>query len=150
VAPTPVDILVLEERAERQVAGWRIITRQVPATPGREMTFTLDTGDGGQPQKRATLVLDAATAEVIRWEPFSADSPGRQFRSILRFAHTGEVAGLVGQTVAGQASLGAVFLDWTGFWMAGRRFVKWLGRNEPPDPALARSRQRRREMAESA
>ena len=35
------------------------------------------------------------------WEPFDRLSAGRRLRSILRFAHTGEVLGLAGQTIAG-------------------------------------------------
>jgi hypothetical protein len=36
----------------------------------------------------------------------------------LRFAHTGELFGLVGQTVAGIASAGGALLVWTGFALA--------------------------------
>lgn len=47
---------------------------------------------------------------------------------VQRFAHTGEVAGVVGQTVAGLASLGGAFLVWTGISLALRRLRAWLGR----------------------
>ena len=50
--------------------------------------------------------MDRASGEVVRWEPFSSYTRGRQLRSILRFAHTGEVLGIVGQTVAGLVSIG--------------------------------------------
>jgi hypothetical protein len=39
-------------------------------------------------------------------------------RSYLRFAHTGEVAGVAGQSIAGLASLGGAMLVWTGLSMA--------------------------------
>ncbi len=118
----------LEARAERQVEGWRSISLQLPETPGEEVSFSIDAGSGGQPQKRAQLVLDRATGEVVRWEPFATGTPGRRLRSILRFAHTGEVAGLIGQTVAGLASLGAVVLVWTGIALTWRRFSRWRSR----------------------
>ncbi len=41
----------------------------------------------------------------------------------MRFAHTGEEYGVVGQTIAGLASLAACFLVYTGFALAWRRLV---------------------------
>jgi uncharacterized iron-regulated membrane protein len=83
---------------------------------------------GGQPQYRAQLTLDRATAEVVKWEPFSSYTAGRQWRSILRFAHTGEVLGIGGQTIAALVSLGASVLVWTGLALSWRRFRSWRAR----------------------
>ena len=58
----------------------------------------------------------------MRWEPFSSLTAGRRARSWLRFAHTGEVAGVVGQTVAGLVTAGGAVLVWTGLALAWRRF----------------------------
>jgi uncharacterized iron-regulated membrane protein len=46
----------------------------------------------------------------------------------MRFAHTGEVLGLFGQTIAGIATAGSVVLVWTGIALALRRGRAWLGR----------------------
>ena len=125
-------------RAEQQVGDWRSITLQLPASESAPLTFNIDRGTGGQPQKRGQLVLDRATGEVVRWEPFSANSRGRQLRSILRFAHTGEVAGIIGQSVAGLVSLGGAVLVITGLGLAIRRFRAWVAkRAKPAKPALA-------------
>jgi uncharacterized iron-regulated membrane protein len=126
-------------RAEQQVPGWRSVSLRMPASPDAPLAFTIDQGDGGQPQKRAQLTLDQKTGEVVRWEPFSSYTTGRKLRSFLRFAHTGEVAGIIGQTVAGLASLGGAFLVWTGLSLALRRLRAWLGRRsgatvQSPDP----------------
>ncbi|MCI0388377.1 MAG: PepSY domain-containing protein [Acidobacteria bacterium] len=126
-------------RAAQQVAGWRSISLRMPTSSDAPLTFTIDQGNGGQPQKRSQLTLDRKTGEVVRWEPFSSYATGRKLRSFLRFAHTGEVAGLAGQTIAGLASLGGVFLVWTGISLALRRFRAWLGRRagapvQSPDP----------------
>jgi len=115
-------------RAAQQVPGWRSVSLRMPASPDAPLTFTIDQGDGGQPHKRAQLTLDRKTGEVTRWEPFSSYTTGRKLRSILRFAHTGEVAGVVGQTIAGLASLGGAFLVWTGISLALRRLRAWLGK----------------------
>jgi uncharacterized iron-regulated membrane protein len=116
---------VLWARAEQQGAGWQSITLQLSPSGDAPLTFAIDRGSGGQPQKRAQLVLDRKTGNVVRYEPFSSYSTGRQLRSILRFAHTGEVLGVVGQTIAGVVSLGGAFLVWTGLALALRRLRGW-------------------------
>ncbi len=128
-APPMLDGLdSLLARAEQQVEGWRSISLQLPSKPDAPVVFTIDRGDGGQPQKRAQLTLDRATGEVTRWEPFESYTAGRRLRSYLRFAHTGEVLGLFGQTVAGVASLGGAALVFTGLALAWRRLRAWLAR----------------------
>jgi uncharacterized iron-regulated membrane protein len=123
-------------RATQQVGGWRSIAVRLPAIAGR-FVFTIDRGDGGQPQLRDTVTV-AASGEVVRFEPFAAQTLGRRLRSISRFAHTGEVLGLPGQTLAGIASAGAVVLVWTGLSLAWRRlFAK--GKPENIDRDLQRN-----------
>ena len=115
-------------RATARVPAWRSVTLTLPTKPDAPATFAIDAGMGGQPHKRAELQLDRTTGEEVRWQPFSSGTPGRRLRSILRFAHTGEVLGVAGQTIAGIVSLGAVFLVYTGLALTLRRFVKWTGR----------------------
>lgn len=112
-------------RAEQYSSGWRTLSLRLPTSAEAPLVFTIDHGMGGEPQKRATLTLDRKTGDVAKWEPFSSFSTGRQLRSFLRFAHTGEVAGVVGQTMAGLVSLGGAVLVWTGLALAWRRFRAW-------------------------
>jgi uncharacterized iron-regulated membrane protein len=112
-------------RAEQQVEGWQSISLQLQSKPDAPLTFAIDRGNGGQPHKRAQLTLDRKSGEVVRWEPFSSYTTGRRLRSYLRFAHTGEVAGIVGQTIAGLASAGGAMLAFTGLALAWRRFRAW-------------------------
>jgi len=126
--PVPNSLDAAWLRAEQQVGDWRTITLQLPASASAPLTFNIDTGNGGQPQKRGQLVVDRATGAVVRWEPFSSYSRGRQLRSILRFAHTGEVAGVIGQTIAGLVSTGGALLVITGIALAIRRLVAWVVR----------------------
>jgi uncharacterized iron-regulated membrane protein len=111
-------------RAESQVPGWKTITLRIPPAADAPLTFTIDRGTAGQPQHRGTLTVHAATGEVVRWEPFAAQSLGRRVRSVSRFLHTGEVLGPVGQAIAGIASAGAAVLVWTGLALAWRRFFR--------------------------
>ena len=131
--------------AERRDAGWRILTLTVPKPGADSVRFTVDRGTGGQPQARATLVLDRATGGELKWEPFSAVTPGRRARLVLRFAHTGEVLGIFGQTLAGLVTLGAAFLVWTGLALSLRRFLAWRGRRgggSSQPPSTRRSKRR--------
>jgi uncharacterized iron-regulated membrane protein len=146
-APALDNLDPLLGRAAAQVAGWRSISLQLPTKPDAPVTFTIDAGDGGQPQKRGQLTLDRATGGVVRWEPFESQTPGRRLRSYLRFAHTGEVWGVAGQTVAGLASLGGAVLVCTGLALAWRRLRAWAARRAPdragagaaPEPSPAKS-----------
>jgi uncharacterized iron-regulated membrane protein len=117
----PAGLDQLWTRAEGQVDGWKSILVRLPTFAGGPVVFTIDRGEAGQPQKRSTLTLNGATGEVIRWEPFSSLTRGRRLRSILRFAHTGEVLGLLGQTIAGVVSAGGAVLVYTGISLAIRR-----------------------------
>jgi uncharacterized iron-regulated membrane protein len=136
--PAPMESLdALWARAERHVDGWRSISARIPAAGSGAAVFTIDRGTAGQPQKRGTLTVNTRTAEVVKWEPFSALSTGRQWRSYLRFAHTGEVAGLAGQTIAGLASLGGAVLVYTGISLAVRRLWAWRERQASRQAKIA-------------
>jgi uncharacterized iron-regulated membrane protein len=121
-----IDALV--GRVAQRVPDWRSISLTLPTSASAPAVFQIDGGTGGQPQKRAELSLDRATGRELRWQPFSAGTPGRRLRAILRFAHTGEVLGIAGQTIAGLASLGAVFLVYTGLALSWRRLRSWSRR----------------------
>jgi uncharacterized iron-regulated membrane protein len=124
----PDGLDALWAKAEQQMPEWRTISVRVPSGSRMPVVFTLDAGNGGQPSKRGTLTLNGRTGEVIRWDSFASMSPGRRVRSWLRFAHTGEVYGLAGQTIAGLVSAGGAVLVWTGLALAFRRFLSWRKR----------------------
>jgi uncharacterized iron-regulated membrane protein len=105
----------------------------MPAAPGSPLLFTIDTGDGGQPQRRSTLTADGRTGALTAYETFSDLTAGRRLRTTMRFAHTGEIFGLGGQTIAGLASMGGAVLVWTGLALAWRRWGGWLARRAARD-----------------
>lgn len=127
VASVPLDTMIAT--AAVHMPEWTTISVALPSGSAPRVVLTLDSGDGGQPQKRATLTLNRQDGSVERWEPFASQSPGRRARTWLRFAHTGEYYGLIGQTAAGIVTGGAVVLVWTGIAMALRRFLSWRKRS---------------------
>ena len=111
---------------ERDADGLKSISLRVPASNKAPVNFTLDRGTGGQPQLRSTVTFDPKTAEITRTESFADQNAGRRARSWMRFVHTGEYYGLIGQGIAGLASLAGVVLSWTGLSLAWNRFALWL------------------------
>lgn len=106
---------------------WRTLTLNLPSDPSAStVRIGIDQGNGGQPHLRHTLTLDAATGAVASWAPFSSQSAGQQARSWIRFLHTGEALGIIGQTVAGLVSLTSIFMVWTGLALAYRRLLQPL------------------------
>jgi uncharacterized iron-regulated membrane protein len=129
-APLSLDALLT--RAMNSGHAWRTITLTLPAADAATIEFRLDQGNGGQPQRRHDLVLDARSGNVVAWRPFSSQSAGQQARSHIRFLHTGESLGIVGQTIAGLVSLTSILMVWTGLALAYRRLIAPLFRGRKP------------------
>jgi uncharacterized iron-regulated membrane protein len=129
-APDLAGLDALWARAEQQVPDWQSISLRIPSSSSAPWTLSIDTSRTGaiRPDKRSQLTLDRSTGTVVRFEPYSSQSPGRRVRTWMRFIHTGEAFGYVGQAIAGLASTGAAVLVWTGLGLACRRFLAWLGR----------------------
>jgi len=116
----------LLENAMQASEGWQSITIELPEPGSHAVSFKIDRGTGRQPQKQGTLILDAYNADVIDWQPFNELPAARKSRVWIRFLHTGEVFGWVGQTLAGLASLASLFMIWTGLSLAWRRLISPL------------------------
>jgi len=87
--------------------------------------FTIEEGIYWNIFARSTLTIDAKSAEVEKWEAYGEQNSGRQLRSWMRFTHTGETGGIVGQFIGFFACVGGAFLVWTGISLALRRFGNW-------------------------
>jgi uncharacterized iron-regulated membrane protein len=110
------------------VPAWKTIAVRLPAATDKELTFTVDQSNAGQPQFRTTVVVDRIAGKVARTEAFSDQNLGRRTRSWLRFIHTGEYYGFAGQTIAGIASLAGVGLVLTGAILSCQRLAPWIRR----------------------
>jgi uncharacterized iron-regulated membrane protein len=113
---------VLFAAAERQAPHWRLITMRLPPSGASQMTVMIEEAASLHPYPRSTLTLNAATAAVVRWEPYASYNLGRTIRSWVRPVHTGEAGGIIGQLIAALASAGGAVLVWTGLALAWRRF----------------------------
>ena len=109
---------------------WRALTLTIPQAADTSVRIGIDEGNGGQPQRRHTLTLNASTGAVEAWAPFSSQTAGQRARSWVRFLHTGEALGIFGQTIAGLVSLTSIVMVWTGLALAWRRLVQPLFRGK--------------------
>ena len=116
------------QRAMAQDPDWKSLLMRMPAEKDPAIAFTVDEGEGSIPQQRAQLSIARKDAKVIRWEPFSANPRGRQWRIDARFIHTGEIFGPIGQLIALLSALSLLLLVWTGFSLAIRRWLAWKTR----------------------
>lgn len=106
--------------------NWTTITMTYPKATDETVKFSVDTGNGGEPTKKADLFLSRADGSTAKWEPYQDYSAGKQARYFIRFLHTGEALGILGQTIAGIVSLFGAVLVWTGLALAYRKYIKPL------------------------
>lgn len=102
---------------------WQSVAITVPNSPTPTISIQVDSGDGGQPQKRTTVEINRRSGAIVETETFADLSLGLRIRAIVRFLHTGAYFGFWGQTIAGIASLVSLVMVWTGVAMAYRRLI---------------------------
>lgn len=136
-----LDRLSTAARAEavRVAPRWQSLSVRLPLSQKRPVAFALDEGNGARPDKRSQLMLDPRSASVVEHKTYAQQEPGQQARAWLRWIHTGEAGGIIGQFVAMLASAAAVVLTWTGIALALRRFARTL--RGAPAPAQAQQLQ---------
>jgi uncharacterized iron-regulated membrane protein len=115
--------------AVRQAPHWRLINMRLPQRDAAQMTVMIEEADALHPYPRSTLTLDAATATVMKWEPYASANLGRTIRLWVRPVHTGEAGGLIGQFIAALASAGGAVLVYTGLALAWRRSRHFIRRH---------------------
>ena len=111
-----------------EAADWHSITLRTNAVPTSSETFVIDRSIGRRPDFAYELTLDSKDASVTGVKRNDDKTPGAKARTFVRFLHTGEVFGFIGQTLAGLASLAACLLTYTGIALAWRRLISPLFR----------------------
>lgn len=120
----PTNINAMWQLAESQSPGWKSVSLRLPIS--KDATFTIDEGKSWNIFGRSTLTVDAASATVAKWEPYAERNSAQQIRSWMRFTHTGESFGLIGQFIGFLACIGGSVLVYTGFALAFRRCRNWF------------------------
>ena len=120
----------LLDSAVAQGDDWQRITLPLAAARDHvDVTVELKSTERRPPRKTYEFsTTDASLVGPRDAAPAAAPSRGQQARTWFRFVHTGEQYGVVGQTIAGVASLAACFLVYTGLALAYRRLISPLFR----------------------
>jgi uncharacterized iron-regulated membrane protein len=110
---------------QKNAGDWKSIV--VPANADNNTSsFNIHYSAGNQPQKVATWVISHEDGSVINKMGWEDKAVATRARTAVRFLHTGEYLGVVGQTIAGLVSLFSVLMVWTGFTLAYRRLIQPL------------------------
>jgi len=109
--------------AKASMPDYRTLSLTLPAAGSPVAEVQVDTGNGAQFTRRTTLVISRNDGSIVTRRANADATAAVQARAYLRFLHTGEVYGWVGQTIAGLASIAAVFLVYTGLSLAWRRIA---------------------------
>jgi uncharacterized iron-regulated membrane protein len=129
-APARATLQQLFDSAVAQGDDWQRITLPLAAARDHvDVTVELKSTERRPPRKTYELsVADASLIGPRNAAPAAVPSRGQQARTWFRFVHTGEQYGVVGQTIAGLASLAGCLLVYTGLALAYRRLIRPLFR----------------------
>ncbi|MCF7785458.1 MAG: PepSY domain-containing protein [Prosthecobacter sp.] len=126
--PSLTGLEPLLAQARQQIPDWASLSLRMPQKPGAPFPLMVDRGGRGQVQLRTMLNLDVTQAKVLPSpDDLQQQNLGRRLRMYARFLHTGELFGLIGQTVAALCTVATLILIWTGFALAFRRFFPKRG-----------------------
>ena len=123
-----VSLQAIAETLKQAEPDWQTLSVKLPNGQAARVVMTVDTGNGAQLSRQTTYTVSRVSGEVLGVSGAEDQPAGRRARVFLRFLHTGEVYGFIGQTLAGLASLASVFLFYTGFALAYRRLIQPLFR----------------------
>jgi uncharacterized iron-regulated membrane protein len=118
----PLDQLVAQ--ATEPFNNWRRVSITLPEPNATTLDLSVDWGNGTQASKQRSVSVSRDGSGFIGAPVGDVSSPASQARRYLRFVHTGEIYGLIGQTLAGLASIAAIVLVYTGISLAIRRLVR--------------------------
>lgn len=123
-----VSLQAIADTLKQVEPDWQTLSVKLPNGQAARVVMTVDTGNGTQLSRQTTYTVSRVSGEVLGVSGAEDQPAGRRARVFLRFLHTGEVYGFMGQTLAGLASLASVFLFYTGFALAYRRLIQPLFR----------------------
>ncbi|MFT3991537.1 MAG: PepSY-associated TM helix domain-containing protein [Luteolibacter sp.] len=120
ISTTHLDALA--EFAKKQVPDWRSMSLELPTNDEQPLVVTVTDAGRGRPDRRQKFTVTPDTFEIVKRETSSDLKPVAQARQFVRWLHTGEAFGWIGQLLMALACSAALVLVWTGFALSFRRF----------------------------
>ena len=121
-ADAPLDLQGLLAFAHQLDDRWNFVELPLPLDSDTARVV-LDYGAGRSPQQEVTYLVDRHTGEVIDTYEYAERPLSQTIVAWIRYAHTGEAFGFVGQTIAGLVSITTLVMVWTGLALAYRRLI---------------------------
>ena len=112
-----------QHASEHGVNDWHSMWIEFGRETGKTR-FWIDPSLGNSYERAYALFLDNNTGAIASVKRGQDWSKGDQSWGVARFLHTGEYFGLIGQTIAGLASLAACVLVYTGLALSWRRLTR--------------------------
>lgn len=119
--------IALEERMQRaatEYADWNRISFPAESALKAPIYFSVDTGNGARYQDKYEAVIAPNGVLLSADRPSDRRTAGMRARIFVRYLHTGEIFGFLGQTIAGLGSIASLFLVWTGLALSYRRLIR--------------------------
>lgn len=117
-----LDFDILNAAVQKQVPEWNMISFRMPREGAGPVMAMVEEKNSFPQFLRSMVTLEGSTGKVLKWEPASGMNSGKKARTWVKYIHTGEAGGVIGQTLVLTGALGAVMLVWTGFALSWRRF----------------------------
>jgi len=116
---------------------WTSARISIPrAADDSDANIALNYGSGVVSDYSVSYTYDRRAAAITETSTSKDASRGRKIRRWLRFIHTGEQYGFIGQTIAGLSTLAACFLVYTGLALSFRRLILPLFRRRRQSKAV--------------
>ncbi len=112
------------DAATANISSWRSATLRLRGDL-TELRITVDHSDGGHPDKRDQIAVNPKTLQVVSSMPFQSLDRGQRWRSWVRFTHTGEAGGWLGETLALLTAVVSCALALTGLALFLYRIQRW-------------------------
>ncbi|HRK61609.1 MAG TPA: PepSY-associated TM helix domain-containing protein [Candidatus Omnitrophota bacterium] len=121
---TQEDVDLIGFEVESRTPDWVSINLRFPQKPGAPVTVSIQESKEkhNSPNPRSSLSYDLESGEVTKWEPYAEGSLGKKARVWVKYLHTGQAWGWIGQLIAFISAVGALFLVYTGFALSWHRF----------------------------
>lgn len=135
IAPAPcwnsTDLMALQQihTWSRSFApSWEEMALTLPeSSPSKEADavwkMQLQSGGRGQLQLKQQWLYQVNSGQFVRVDDAEKRSAGQRARAWIRWIHTGEAIGPIGQGLAALACLATLVLVWSGFYLSWRRLL---------------------------
>lgn len=114
----------------QDMPDWSYVDVSTPKTATEPLKITVKEGNGRQVQLHVDYEVSREPLKITSKSDWFGASRSQQVRGLIRFGHTGEVAGGLGTILSLLAALAGAVLSVTGLMLSWRRFTRWKAKQD--------------------